>query len=67
MSTEVITSKFVKRDINGYIQELELYTNKRRVYCFGTREPALWANSHYQKHQAIVPGDITVNYTVDKR
>lgn len=65
--SEVITQKFVKRDQRGYIDSIELSTNRRRIYVFVGRGPALWANSHYQRLQSIEPGQITVNHTIEKR
>jgi hypothetical protein len=65
--SEVITQKFVKRDQRGYIDSIELSTNRRRIYVFEGRAPALWANSHYQRLQSIDPGQIEVKHSIERR
>jgi hypothetical protein len=66
MANEVITNKFVDRDLRGYIIGIELSTNRRRTFRFDGRGAALWANARYQRRQAINPADITVTHTVER-
>lgn len=66
MTNEVITSKFVQRDMAGYIVGVEVTTNRKRTFKFDGRAPALWANSHYQRLQTMIPADITAKHTVEK-
>ncbi len=66
MANEIITSKFVDRDMAGYIVGIELSTSRKRTFKFDGREPALWANARYQRLQTISPTDITVKHTVER-
>lgn len=66
MTNEVITSKFVNRDMAGYIVGIELSTSRKRTFKFDGRAPALWANAHYQRLQAINPADITAKHTIER-
>ena len=66
MANEVITQKFVQRDLADCIVGVELSTSRKRTFKFDGRPAALWANSHYQRLQAISPADITVKHTIEK-
>jgi hypothetical protein len=66
MANEIITNKFVDRDMAGWIVGVERSTNRKRTFKFDGRDVALWANARYQRLQSINPADITVRHTVER-